>query len=202
MVQLAQLSKLLIGVVIIATLFFFAGRCTAPGESTVHEKKIDSLNKAVLTAQILQLVHKQKSEVAMGMVTIESQQKELYRKKYERALAQMLNIKKDSAVKSFAGLPSDSSRLTDSLASAIVVEQAQLVYCTNLRKVDSVEMAELTDSYLQLDSAYTKANEVANDKTQIIAEQKKIIRAVKRKPHWWEYPLIGIALIIGIIVAK
>ena len=202
MVQLTQLSKLLIGVVIIATLFFFAGRCTAPGESTVHEKKIDSLNKAVLAAQILQLVHKQKSEVLQTVLAIEQNQKRQYQEKYSHILVQLRKINKDSAIKTFARMPADTSRLTDSLAFAIVKEQAALTHCTTMRSLDSVEMVSLSNSYMQLDSAYQKSEIVITTNNGIIAEQKKLIKIAKRKPHWWEFPLIAFAFIAGVITTK
>lgn len=181
---------------------FFVGRCSALKMQDKHLIAIDSLNKALLSSRILELVHKHKSEVATQIAKDHENDKMLFQQKYLQEIEKnklLTRQQKENRVKLLNGVSqADSSKLTDSLGNNILKLNAFVNKAKQLGIADSLTIKSLNEANAECDSAYQLAGTALENRNQTIKE----LKAIKPKLKWWQWPLVGAVAIGGFILGS
>lgn len=190
---------LILGGFLIA-IAFFTGRCSAPTQHLT----IDSLNHQVEKLQVIQGKQEERARYLQQSAQREQDGKLEFKRKYEQAIAENAKLTKDQKVAKAKEVLKvgewDMSDFTIPAADAVLNLGEKNSLLENNANADSATIKNLQWSFTELDSALRTSDEVVDKKDAIISEQKVEIKRLKRKPHWWELPLIGIAAVGGFVL--
>lgn len=186
--------------IILLIISFFAGRYFS-GRS-YDQREVDKLNTTIFQLQKVQDNHNTESRELYKRAQDERSEKLVIEQKYKDVLitnAKLTKSQKDTKAKSVLKVDgNDSSRFTGPVVDAVLTLDAENEKLEAESRADSLAFETLEEAYAALDSAYIDCDRVVAKKDEVIKAQAK----KNRKPHWWELPLVGIALIGGFLLGS
>ena len=185
-------------VAILIALAFFTGKCNT--SRAYDQVEVDRLNARVGELEQIQGHHARDSRDLYKAAMDERSAKLFFEQRYNEQLkanSRLTKTEKDLKAKLSLKVGSaDSSRFTEPVVDAILTQGAENEMLEDKAEADSLAFETLEDAYVALDSALIVCDERVDSKDQIIDK----LKIKNRKPHWWEWPLVGAAVIIGFLL--
>ncbi len=197
-----------VGVCIV--IAFLAGHCsrkTGPRED--HKRIIDSLNRAyVQLAARTELKYKRRADSLFKSVQIPTKRKIVQQRASSAALASNLSLPKraqDSLAKQELSVPqADSSRFSLPAVRSILTLGSRIRDLLFNSMQDSTIIGNLTGAYYAQDSTIQNKDALLYNRKQALNEKDEQIAELKvdaKKVKWWQWPLVGIAFVAGVILS-
>lgn len=189
----------LLAVVCIGVTAYVIGSCTEKRLYTHYRSLQDSLGNVVVLSRVREKNALVNARMAFqeGVRSQASKVQVVYRYREDTAARHRLTLQaKDSTVKAELDIPTDSSVLTDPLATKVLDLESENKMLHEEAVIDSATIKHFETAYHEADTANSECHQQNAALVQSSSEAQKELKKTRKKVRLWQV-LTGIAVVLA-----